>query len=106
MQESWKPTAAGVLAIIGGTLKMLAALVAWLYLARFRSLDIPPSLATVIIAVLLAVGVVAITGGSFAVRRSHWGLALAGAICAIVPPFFTLGILSTVWVTISRREFH
>ena len=106
METTWKPTAAGVLAIIGGILKMLAAFSTWLYLARFSSLDIPPSLVTAIVAALLASGAVAVLGGSFAVRRSHWGLALAGAIRAIVPPLFTLGILSTVWVTISRREFQ
>ncbi len=106
MEDTWKPTAAGVLAIIGGTLKILVALGACLYLDRFSSLDAPPKVTAAIAAALMAVGVVAIVGGSFAVRRRRWGLALAGAICAIVPPLFTLGILSTVWVAISKREFR
>lgn len=106
METTWKPTAAGVLTMIGGTLKVLAALGTWVYLTRFSSLDIPSSLVMAISATLLVSGTVAVMGGSFAVRRRRWGLALAGAICAIVPPLFSLGILSTVWVTIARREFR
>jgi len=106
VETSWKPIAAGVLAIIGGSLKVLVGLGAYLYLTRFSSFDVSPSTAGAIVAALLAVGVTAIVGGSYAVRRRRWGLALAGTICAIVPPLFTAGILSTVWVTISRSEFE
>jgi len=104
MEATWKPIAAGVLAIIGGTIKILVALSACLYLGRLPSPDIPPLVAAAIVAVLLAAGVIAVVGGSFAVRRRRWVLALAGAICAIVPPLFSLGILSTVWAAISTRE--
>ena len=57
-------------------------------------------------AVLIVLGVVAIVGGVFALQRKIWGLALAGAICAlIVPPGVILGILSIIFVAMGRREF-
>ncbi|GAG33364.1 unnamed protein product, partial [marine sediment metagenome] len=53
---------------------------------------------------LIGLGVVAIIGGIFALRRKLWGLALAGAICAI-PCSAALGILATIFVSLGRREF-
>jgi len=61
----------------------------------------------------IALGLVAIVGGIFAIKRKIWGLALAGAICAIVPPhpwgslIWTpvVGALAVVLLVLSRNEF-
>jgi len=54
----------------------------------------------------LIVGIVAIVGGIFAIRRRLWGLALAGAICALFPPHIAvLGILAIIFVSLARGEF-
>jgi len=66
-----------------------------------------------IIPVGIGLGLIAIGGGIFAIRRKLWGVALAGAICAIVPPhpwgYLTwtpvLGILAVVFVALSKNEF-
>lgn len=66
-----------------------------------------------IIPVGIGLGLIAIAGGIFAIRRKVWGVALAGAICAIVPPhpwgYLTwtpvLGILAVVLVALSKNEF-
>lgn len=80
---------------------------------------------------VFALGIVTIVGGVSAMRRKKFGLSLAGAICfALTPPvtfsesfsavFFSkslaelvwvwgwmiLGILATIFVSLSRREFQ
>jgi hypothetical protein len=52
---------------------------------------------------LLALGILAITGGISAVRRRSFGLSLAGAICAL--PKGILGILAIIFVALGKREF-
>ena len=106
MQTRWKPTAAGVLAIIGGALNILVALAISLFVPvaapfRYAFMSIGA------IALLwLAAGVMALIGGIFALQRRHWGLSLAGAVCALVPPATLLGIVSTVFVALAREEFE
>jgi len=53
--------------------------------------------------VLIGLGVVAIAGGVSAIRRKSFGLALAGAICAL--PSVGFGILAVIFVSLGRREF-
>ncbi len=53
--------------------------------------------------VLIGLGIVAIAGGVSAVRRKSFGLALAGAICAL--PSVSFGILAVILVSLGRREF-
>jgi hypothetical protein len=48
-------------------------------------------------------GIVAIVGGISAIRRKRFGLALAGAICAILSG--PLGILAVVFIALRKREF-
>ncbi|MFC1866017.1 hypothetical protein ACFLYB_04830 [Chloroflexota bacterium] len=49
--------------------------------------------------------VVAIIGGIYTVQRKNWGLALTEAFCAIVP-MQILGILSIVFIALSKKEFE
>jgi hypothetical protein len=58
----------------------------------------------VVTVLFLGTGIVAIIGGIFALQRRHWGVSLAGAICALMPPSTLLGILSVVFVSLSRDE--
>ena len=61
----------------------------------------------------IGLGLIAIAGGIFAIGRKAWGLALAGAICAIVPPhpwgelIWTpvLGMVAVVLLVASKSEF-
>lgn len=52
----------------------------------------------------IGLGVVALIGGIFTLRRRLWRLALTGAILAIIC-MLPLGILATIFVSKSRREF-
>ena len=52
----------------------------------------------------IGLGIVALIGGVFALRRRVWGFALAGAILSCFC-FLPLGILATIFVSMRRREF-
>ena len=62
-----------------------------------------PVIAVIIGASLILLGIVAIVGGRAAMRRSSFGLALAGAICAL--PSGTLGVLAVIFVSLAKGEF-
>ena len=105
MERTWKPTTAGILSIVAGAIGLIAGIVvAGLgetvgALTGFWGLG-------AIGAPLIVIGIVAIVGGVFALRRRIWGLALAGAICALFPPpVAILGILAIIFVAMGKREF-
>ncbi|MEW6143065.1 MAG: hypothetical protein AB1597_07960 [Chloroflexota bacterium] len=51
---------------------------------------------------LYILGAIALIGGIYALSRSNWRLALIGSICAIPTG---IGVLSTIFVVLSRKEF-
>ncbi len=121
MKKTWKPIAAGVLSIVGGALGLLGGLILSLF-GAMRLADVGgmwgmwgsgvhmmPWGANFLgsfglLGVIL--GIVAIAGGIFALRRRLWGFALAGAICAaLMPASFILGILAVIFIALSHGEF-
>jgi len=54
--------------------------------------------------ILVALGIIAIAGGTSAVKRKSFGLSLAGAICAFIP-FNILGLLAIIFISLGKREF-
>ncbi len=112
MQKQWKATTAGILSIIVGTWGVMAGVIltvitsayppAWILLTPFQTVILNR-----LSPLAAALGLVAILGGVFAVRRRKWGLALAGAICAaMIPPPFFLGALAVILVAVGRDEFE
>ena len=103
-RRTWKATTAGILSVVAGALNVIiftivavAADVTGSMLTGFwgfGAIGIPG----------IAVGIIAIVGGVFALKRRVWGLALAGAICALVPGFI-LGILAIIFVSLGKDEF-
>jgi hypothetical protein len=97
--KTWKPIAAGILSIASG------AFMAWYHWGPHTPVETIP--------LGIVLGLIAIAGGISAIRRRVWGLALAGAMCAIVPPhpwgelIWTpvLGILAMVFLVLSKNEF-
>ena len=55
---------------------------------------------------IIVLGIIAIVGGSCALRRRVWGLALAGSICAFLGPATILGILAIIFVSMGKGEFE
>jgi hypothetical protein len=106
----------GILSIVGGAFGLFLSLYFGVFaaififtgntdLTFFQSGGIIVTVVAGIMALFfLAAAALAIVGGIIALRRRKWGLALAGAIAAI----FTsgvLGILATVFVSISKKDF-
>ena len=115
---SWMPMIGGTLSIISGTLGFIALA----FLITFGSIfgaaigrrvleslgywqaGLPLTFILIIAIPLLAINVVAIIGGIYALQRRHWGMSLAGAICAVFPSQL-MGILAIVFISLSRKEF-
>ncbi len=106
MQTTWKPTVAGVLAIAAGALNILVALAMSLFMPVAMPFYTAFTTIGILLLLFLATGIVAVIGGIECLKHRRWGLALAGAICAMLPPATPLGIISTVFVTMARDEFE
>ena len=113
MQKTWKPTTAGILSIIAGAAELLVGIFATVALGLVGSLaGAVPGLPGGILAVFgvpwIILGIVAIVGGIYALKRRVWGLGLAGSICALfLPPINTiLGILAIIFVSLGKGEFE
>jgi len=110
MEKTWKSTTAGLLSIIGGGLGVILGIVLIVLGAGVgtvlagRGIPFLGELVVGTLVVGLILGIVAIVGGIYAVRRQKWGLALAGSICALFPWWF-LGIPAVVLVVLAREEF-
>jgi hypothetical protein len=107
--KTWMPMVAGILDIVAGSLGVILA-IALIFvgvLMRFVP-DMPPYLVPIFTALSLPfaiVGILAIIGGIYALRRKIWGLALAGSIAAFFPCWL-LGLTAIVLTALSKKEFE
>jgi len=104
MEKTWKPTTAGILCIIAGAIATIAGIViavvgsiGWFFGIPWVSAIGAPS---------IILGIIAIVGGSYALKRRLWGLALTGSICALLGPWGLLGILAIIFVSLGKGEFE
>ena len=107
MERTWKPTTAGILCIVAGAIQAIGGIVVGVIGGSAAGLAAIPGLGHIIAAIaipLIVIGIVAIVGGVYALKRSLWGLALAGSICALVGTWL-LGILAIVFVSMGKNEF-
>ena len=115
MEKTKKPTVAGVLNIITGALGVLGAIGSFIafYVVGgdwgIPGMEAIPGfvpgiiLGTAIPSLLIAV--LALIGGIFAVQRRRWGWSLTGSIASILS-IFPLGVIATILVAISKKEFE
>jgi len=104
MERTWKPTTAGILMIIGGAFHVILGII----IAAIGGLTFLFGFTAIFGVPFLILGIIAIVGGVYALRREVWGLALAGAICAFIPvilPWNVLGLLAIIFVSLGKREF-
>jgi hypothetical protein len=108
-KETWMPMTAGILDIIAGGFGLIAALV-FIFIGgimRFMP-DVPTFLFPIFTALSIPfaiIGILAIVGGVYALRRKIWGLALAGSIAAFFPSWI-LGLTAIVLTALSKNEFE
>jgi len=114
MKRTWKPTVAGILNVIAGVFGLLGGLVlvvlgsvgseflAYLGCGMPQLAPFAFLLATGV--PLLILGILALIGGIYALRRKIWGLALAGSIATVLFSQL-LGILAIIFIALSEEEF-
>ena len=119
MNKSWMPTTAGILSIICGAAELLLSLVVLIMGTILGSLGnyFPniaqgqfPTFAIILVLTLIAaktliIGILALIGGIFALRKKVWGMTLAGSIASCFTPFWVLGVGSVVFTILGRSEF-
>ena len=108
-KETWMPMTAGILDIIAGSFGLIAALVFVFVGGVMRFMpDVPTFLFPIFAALAVPfaiIGILAIVGGVYALRRKIWGLALAGSIAAFFPSWI-LGLTAIVLTALSKNEFE
>ncbi len=105
MQKTWKPTVGGILAIIAGALQVIVG-IAMAAVGGIGGAFIGMGWLSAIGAPLIILGVIALVGGIYSLKRRIWGLALAGSICALVDPWFILGVLAIIFISLGKGEFE
>ena len=107
MERTWKGTTAGILTIIGGicgiAVGAVLATVGTAFLLGIPGLELMAGIG----AGIIVIGIIALIGGIFALRRRVWGFALTGAILAAIlfPVGTVLGILAIIFVAMGKDEF-
>lgn len=122
MGRTWKPVATAILSIISGSFLLIGGIATaaspgtpiatavteyYMYSIGSGAPVTQSAIATVIsiIAVSLIVhGIVCLLGGICALRRSVWGLALAGAIFAFFY-LLPLGMPAIIFTALAKKEF-
>ncbi len=118
--RTWRPTTGGLLAILAGAWNLIFGLGA-VFGGNILSNAVPnfnigsttgntTTFGFGLGGYLIIIGLIAIIGGSFAVRRRLWPMALAGSIAAFFPSpliiTFIMGILSLIFVVLGHLEFY
>ena len=104
------PIIAGILLVISAGFKLLILLgvIGVSIFAIFPVNSFPIStvaLVTIVMVPMILWIALALTGGIFSLQRKRWGLALTGAIIAILP-FSLLGMAALVLIILSKNEFE
>jgi hypothetical protein len=108
---TWMPLTAGILAIIAGCMGVIFGIVVatlGILAGGLVAVIGVPAIGGIVAgfaAIPLFVGIMAIIGGVYALKRRIWGLALAGTICSLLCVWF-LGIPAIIFVILGKGEFQ
>ncbi len=117
MDRSNTPVIAGTLTVISAAFGLLGGLIflmlPLLFMSIIEASGDPEGarILTILMVIYVSLGalfivaaVLALIGGIFAFKRTHWGWALTGAIASVIS-FFPVGIPAVVFTAQSRQEF-
>jgi hypothetical protein len=112
MEKTWKPMVAGILNIVTGAFALLSVIGLIIGIVVIGSDIVGPEIPDFVAIILwiitiplFIIGVLALIGGIYSLRRKTWGLALAGAVASTVY-WFIVGIPTIVFVAQSKDEFE
>ncbi len=118
MEKTWKPVAGGICSIVGGAFAAIGGVLLGFFgmwttgmmsgmWGNYQMMPWGTNMFGLFGLPAIVLGGVAVVGGIFAIKRQQWGLALAGAICAVITPMsFVLGAVAVVFIALSRGEFE
>jgi len=122
MENAWMPKVAGILDIVAGAFAIIGAFFTSIwsllipYFATLPGMDFREfgqfpvrffaAIAIFVAIFLVALGILAIVGGIFALRKKKWGLALAGSIAALLTGGWLLGIPAIVFTIMGKKLFE
>ncbi len=101
-QRSRLLTAGGILSIVAGIFQVFRGVSIGVNLDYWLVTE--QNWLVIIVGCFGVLGMVAVVGGIYAIRRKKFGLSLAGALCAL--PLYILGIPAVILVSTSKREFE
>ena len=115
MEKMTKSMAAGILDIVAGVVGLIGTVLLFIGFGVTSGVSGIPAIAAITILVpglvlgltvpFAILGILAIVGGVYALRRKIWGLALAGSIAALLTSW-PWGIAAVVFTATSKNEFE
>jgi hypothetical protein len=102
---SGKLTAGGILNIVAGAFGIILGIVVAAGRAKIGAAWGIGALGTIGGILMIVFGIVAVIGGYYALQRKGFGMALAGAICALPICGCWFGIAALVLILLARKEF-
>ncbi len=113
VEHTAKPVIGGILIIIGALVGIVFGI--WIAaiggtLETLMPVTVPgaDALAGIIMIcgiVFLVFGIIGLLGGIFAIKRTHFGLAILGGIFSLLAGFIIFGLIGLILVAISKKEF-
>jgi hypothetical protein len=100
--RSTKLTIGAVLCIAGGVMGIFWAVIS--VATEWNSLGDLNSILWLVVSI--ALGLIAIQGGRYALRRERFWWAILGGLCAVVSGGLLLGIPAIILLVLSRKEFR
>jgi predicted ferric reductase len=108
MQTNSKAIARTNSPVIGGTLSIISACISFLFVVLLTIVLPYPyhhGRGVLMIAMLFA-SMLAVIGGVLAIKRKLWALSLIGVFASIFSVVGLLGIIATVLISTSKKEFN
>jgi len=98
------PSAAGILSIISGSIHISLGFLI-IFLGQVTMVNTGFWGIGILWIPLTVIGITSLIGGILALKRKLWGIALTGAILALIWPFSILGVAAIILIVLSRQDF-
>ncbi len=106
MHVTWKPLSAGTLNLTAGIFTVVCGFLMLngnVMLTTFNAaLGIPAQTGGY---AMLTLGALGLLGGICSLSRRFWQIALTGSIANIIAPHGIMGLVATIFIFMSRKEF-
>jgi hypothetical protein len=99
IHQNNNPVTGGVLSIISGSITLLMVIFYWSFLGPIFAFG-------GMMVTSLFFSILAIFGGVLASKRKEWPLSLAGAVASMFSFVGLLGIVATILIATSKKEFN